>query len=184
MWDIMFFVESRMLTLHSRAYNTIAGFSNSVASNLLLGVGRVDSDDDDYEDAQLAGDIVSTVIGGAEMIGGTNGNIVGGILDVTGAGAAAGVLINGASTAVTAHGGAVTAVSSWHAMSGIKQRKEGKHGTFRGRESKRANDADFKRVARELGLSKDQQQRLHREIGGGDLSYKEIRAVAEAMFRR
>jgi RHS repeat-associated protein len=185
-FDNDFITESRAeaATLFNRVYQLASGAANATASDLLLGLGRVGSDDDDYELGQTGGDIAATLAGGLEINAGLSGNAAALIFDVTGGGAAIGVPAHAIATAVTVHGGAVTAISAWHAMSGIKQRKAGKHGTFRGRDSKRANDAAVKLVARELNLTKPEQQRLHKEIGGGDLSYAEIKAVAKAMFGR
>ena len=120
-----FFFESRLLTAGFHAHNAVAGFSNAFSSNMLLGAGRVDLDDDDYELGQLGGDVASALAGGEEMIGGMAGDIVGGLLDATGAGAVVGIPVNVVATAVAAHGGAVTAVSSWHAMSDIRGRSGG-----------------------------------------------------------
>jgi hypothetical protein len=139
-------------------------------------------DDDDYRLGQLAGDTAAFIDGTQDFIAGGSADIVALVTDAIPGGALLGVPIGVIATGVAAHGGAVGLVSQIHMMSGIKQLKSGKHGTFRGRDSKRANDAPVKRVTRELGLNKDQQQRLHREIGGGDLSYEQIKAVAKAMF--
>jgi RHS repeat-associated protein len=170
--------------LASTGYQFIAGASNAYASDMLLGMGRQSADDDAYQWGQIAGDIAAMGQGLNEMIGGATGEVGGFLLDLVPGGFLVGVPVNVASGAVGVHGAAVTVVGTWHAMSGIKQRKEGKHGTFRGRESKRANDAAFHRVCRELGLDKDQQTRLHHEIGGGDLSYEEIKRVARSIFHQ
>lgn len=60
------------------------------------------------------------------------------------------------------------------------QRKEGVHGTHRGRDAKRAHDAEFERVCQEGNISREsgQRTRLHQAIGGGSLDYAGIKAVA------
>lgn len=63
------------------------------------------------------------------------------------------------------------------------QRKAGKHGQFRGRDSKRANDADFERVCQEGQITKEsgERQKLHAAIGGGEMGYEQIKATAQQM---
>jgi RHS repeat-associated protein len=161
-----------------------SGVANAFGSNGLLGLGRQRRDDDTYQFGQLVGDGASMVLGYVEVGAGVSGEVGGLVLDVTGVGAAVGIPVQIVSGALIAHGATTTVISSTHFMSGIKQRKAGKHGTFRGRDSKRANDAPVKRVAKEKDLNADEQQRLHREIGGGDLTYEEIRDLATALFGR
>jgi hypothetical protein len=66
----------------------------------------------------------------------------------------------------------------------ITKKEEKQHGQFRGRESKRANDAPFDRVVSELGLNKDQRRRLHDKISGKGLDYDGIKDKAKALFNK
>jgi RHS repeat-associated protein len=160
-----------------------SGLANGLSSDILLGAGRYERENSgSYTDGQLAGDAAATILGGAEMITGASGFGGGGIMTGTGFGAVIGIPAMAVSATVAAHGGALTAVASWHLMSGIKQRKEGKHGTFRGRDAKRANDESFSRVVNNLKLTPDEQRRLHLEISGEGLGYDDILAVARSMF--
>lgn len=159
------------------------GVANSFGSNALFGRGRVDFDGNRaYGAGQFVGDLASMVAGAAEINAGFGGSVGGFFISSTGIGAVAGVPVQVMSGALLAHGGVTTAIAATHFMSGIKQRKFGKHGTFRGRDSKRSDDSAFYRVVRELDLDEPMQQRLHHEISGGDLSYEEIRDVALALF--
>jgi RHS repeat-associated protein len=168
-------------------YNFVSGASNAFASNALFGRGRVDQPNGAYQYGQIYGDAASVLFGGLEMLGGTGGEIGGLALDATGIGALIGVPVQVVSGGLVMHGSTTTAIGAANLMSGVKQRKEGKHGTFRGRDAKRANDVDVKRVLKDLGKDKDGRfrDRLHNELrkaGMQGASYTEILDLARGLL--
>jgi hypothetical protein len=90
------------------AWDVVLGAVNSFGSNLVLGAGRVESDNPDYQLGQTLGDAASTVVGALETTLGAGGEVGGVALDLTGIGAVAGVPLNVASAGVMAHGASVT----------------------------------------------------------------------------
>jgi hypothetical protein len=130
----------------------------------------------------MAGDLGAMLDGLNLMLTGTGAEGGGLLLDTTEVGAFVGVPANVVGASLVTEGVATTGIGAANLMSGIKQRKEGKHGTFRGRRAKRANDSSFHRVVKNLDLSPEQAQRLHQEISGRNLSFGEIEAEAKAMF--
>jgi hypothetical protein len=65
-----------------------------------------------------------------------------------------------------------------------EQKKFGKLGQRKGTDALRAENKKLRDIARELGLTKDQQRRLHEEVSGQDLNYHEIKEIAESLFEK
>jgi RHS repeat-associated protein len=63
-----------------------------------------------------------------------------------------------------------------------EQKKFGKLGQRKGTDALRAENKKLRDIARELGLTKDQQRRLHEEVSGQDLNYHEIMEFARSLF--
>jgi RHS repeat-associated protein len=63
-----------------------------------------------------------------------------------------------------------------------EQKKFGKLGQRKGTDALRAENKKLRDIARELGLTKDQQRRLHEEVSGLDLNYHEIKEIAHSLF--
>jgi RHS repeat-associated protein len=145
----------------------ISGAANAFGSNNLFGRGRVHLDGNNaYAWGQLFGDAASMLSGGAEMIGGVGGEIGGLALDLTGIGAAVGIPVQIVSGAVIAHGGVTTAIGTAQLMSGIKRRKDGTLGEFKGtdaksRENKQVSDA---MKAAGYGGDKAKKDRVHEAL--------------------
>lgn len=66
---------------------------------------------------------------------------------------------------------------------GTVRRKAGDHGLKRGGETKRAQDKIVSDVAKELGLTPDEADKLHDEIGGRNLGPDTIREIAEGIVK-
>jgi RHS repeat-associated protein len=99
-----------------------SGVVNAFGSDVLLGQGRVDVNNDAYQFGQLVGDGGALVASAAEMNAGFGGEVGGFLLDLTGAGAAVGIPVQVVSGAAIVHGGVTTAIASAHLMSGLKSR--------------------------------------------------------------
>jgi len=63
------------------------------------------------------------------------------------------------------------------------RRKEGKHGQFRGRDAKRANDSVVNRVVKDIGLNKKERRRLHDMLDGSQ-DYDEIKRLGQLVKGR
>ena len=61
-------------------------------------------------------------------------------------------------------------------------RKPGSQGQFKGRDALRRENNQVRDVAKELGLSKDQQRQLHDAISGRGLKFQQMRQEAIDMF--
>ncbi|HET7436329.1 MAG TPA: RHS repeat-associated core domain-containing protein, partial [Thermoanaerobaculia bacterium] len=184
MWDTMFFFENRRQ--HFRGiYTRVSGFANAFGSDNLGGVGRVESNDEDFAEGQLLGDIAATLTGGGELLAGGSGEVAGVLLDATGAGAVAGVPVNVAAAGVIAHGVTVTGVASAHAMSGIKRRKDGKLGEFKGTDAKSRENKQVRQAMKAAGHGgdRDKQGRIHQALQGMPrMSFQEIVEFIQAFF--
>ena len=62
---------------------------------------------------------------------------------------------------------------------GTVRRKPGEGGRTRGRDAKRSQDGDIDDAVRDFGLTEDERERLHQEVGGRDLDRDGIRQEAE-----
>jgi RHS repeat-associated protein len=103
-------------------YMFLSGAGNAIGSNFMMGRGRVNQKDSNYQDGQLIGDGVSVLLSGYEMFLGVEGGIGGTLLDFTGGGAAVGIPVQAVSGAMIVHGSVTTAISSAHLMAGLKSR--------------------------------------------------------------
>jgi RHS repeat-associated protein len=107
--------------------------------------------------------------------------------------AGSGGLLTPAAVATTAAGtaaGAAAGASLGRALSNIffskgddgVRRKPGSQGEFKGRDALRRENKMVRDVVKELGLDRDQQTRLHREISGQGLDYHDILETARGLF--
>jgi len=171
----------------NRGYQLISGGSNAYASDLLLGVGRVNSRDPFYQVGQIGGDLSAMGQGFEEMLVGTNGELAGIVADLTPGGQLIGVPVNVVSAGVAAHGGATTAVSSWNLMSGIKQRKDGSLGQFKGADAKGRENRQVSDAMRASGHGNDpsKQREIHDALQGQPkMTFKELKQFIIDYFGR
>ncbi|MBS1813675.1 MAG: RHS repeat-associated core domain-containing protein [Acidobacteria bacterium] len=104
--------------------NFVAGAMNAYGSDNLMGAGNVEQTTTAGRLGAMLGHSIAAGQGVGEVILGTGGNIAGAALDTTGIGAAIGVPVNAASTAVTLHG-AGTATTAAMAMGKLNKSKTG-----------------------------------------------------------
>jgi RHS repeat-associated protein len=105
-------------------FQFISGGANAYASDMLLGAGRVNSSDAFYELGQIGGDTSAMLQGFEEMLAGGTGDVGGSLADLVPGGQLVGVPVQVVSTGIAAHGGATTAVATWHLASGVKGLQE------------------------------------------------------------
>ena len=87
-----------------RLYHFFSGAANAYASDALLGRGRYEMNNADYQSGQALGDAAAVVGGVVEAFYGAGGEVLGFGLDATGVGAVVGVPVNIVSAGVIAHG--------------------------------------------------------------------------------
>jgi RHS repeat-associated protein len=111
------------------AVDFVAGFINTAASNNGLAIRQDARGDQTFANGQTAGDVVTTIQGGLEVLAGAGGEVGGVTLDATGVGAVLGVPANIVSAGVIAHGGAVAVNSAGHlvqdAMNAPVEKRQG-----------------------------------------------------------
>lgn len=165
-----------------RVYHFAAGAGNAFASDFLLGRGRYEQNNADYQSGQAFGDAAAVVAGVVEAFYGAGGEVLGFTLDATGIGALVGVPVNIVSAGVIAHG----LTSSGIALS---QGLRGGGGGYRDK-TRGSNRADRKQVdaaAREAGIKDrrafgDYVEELKGQEGRGpsdNFSYGRLRELAE-----
>src|SRR5207244_1953691 len=108
----------------NHGYQFLSGGANASSSDALLGAGRVSSRDPYYQLGQIAGDADAMLQGLNEMVVGGTGEVGGFFADLLPGGQLVGVPANIVSAALVAHGGATTAVATWHMASGVKGLQE------------------------------------------------------------
>jgi hypothetical protein len=55
---------------------------------------------------------------------------------------------------------------------------------FKGMDALRRSNKQVRDIVKELGLTKEQQQQLHRAISGENMAYQQIRELARSMFNK
>lgn len=94
------------------------GFSNSMLSNLFMGVGRQSSSDKYFQAGQTSGDVTSLITGSIEAAAGSVGvvaGVIGGVVSSpTGAGALVGAGVAVESAALAGHGYGTAAIASFY----------------------------------------------------------------------
>jgi len=145
-----------------------SGLANAYGSDLLFGAGRQEHYGDAYQFGQFMGDAGAMLTGLGEIESGFAGEAGGFMLDATGVGALVGVPVNVASGALILHGSSDILVSGLHMMSGVKKRKQGSLGEFKGTEAKSAENKQLKDAMTVSGHGgdPDKQRMIHEVLQG------------------
>jgi RHS repeat-associated protein len=177
---------SQGLSLHD-FFMLTSGAANAYSSDNLLGIGRQKLNDDWYQRGQLIGDAGAMIEGFFEVQAGFAGEAGGFVLDATGIGALVGVPVQVVSAGLVAHGGVKTGVGAWHLMSGIKQRKEGTLGRFKGTDAKDRENKQVLDALRKAGLesTRSLRRRIHDALQGQPrMSFQELVEFIKDNFGR
>jgi RHS repeat-associated protein len=102
-------------------YNRASGFANALASDMLLGQGRVDLNNTAYREAQVLGDAAAVAVGLVEIGEAFAGEVGGTLLDLSVVGLPEGLALQAASTAVGLHGATTALMGGVHLMSSVNQ---------------------------------------------------------------
>ncbi len=101
----------------------IEGSINAFVSNLLLGAGRQEPRNDDYQKGQVAGDLAASLAGAAEADQGAGGVVLSAVCALLSIGTCAPIAVESgaASAGLLVHGAMVTAVAGRNLADGVSQ---------------------------------------------------------------